>query len=194
MGRDFVRSLRERTGKRFDVTGIPVALAAVFDELFSHNKIDVNSFYLKETVEKLRGSLLNLTEMQEWLETYKCDDDPYPEKKPDFKVDTFWGRLELAQEMSSRFSEDWHFLGDSSEPLSNRFETWLYLVKSVIVLAFGLGYYDYGGNYVQDNEIAIFSFNGESFSGLDGTLQNWDELIIPLHPLEWRYRIIHDFC
>lgn len=53
MGREFVAKLRERTGKLHDVLGIPVALAAVFDELITQNKVDLDSFYLKETVGKL---------------------------------------------------------------------------------------------------------------------------------------------
>ena len=143
--------------------------------------------------------LSNLTaeefaEMQEWLQTYEPDDDPYPEKKPDFEVDTLWGRLELAAEMSERFSEHWHLVGNLSEPLSNKFETWLYLVKSVILLAFGLGYCDRCGDWVQDDEISVFSFNGESFMGIDFDLHSWDELIIPRHPLEWRYRIVRESC
>jgi hypothetical protein len=141
--------------------------------------------------------LSNLTdeefaEMQEWLKTYEPDDDPYPEKKPDFEVGTLWGRLELATEMSERFGEHWHLVGDLSEPLSNKFETWLYLVKSVILLAFGLGRYDCYGDWVQDDEISIFSFNGESFLGLDGEQHRWDELIVARHPLEWRYRIVRE--
>jgi len=57
MGKDFVRSLRERTGKQLDVTGIPIALAAIFDELIE-SKVDTDSFYLKETVQQLIGMRL----------------------------------------------------------------------------------------------------------------------------------------
>lgn len=58
MGKDFVRALRERTGEQSDVTGIPVALAAIFDELVAYNKVDINSFYLDRTLEKFIGMRL----------------------------------------------------------------------------------------------------------------------------------------
>jgi hypothetical protein len=58
MGKDFVRALRERTGKQLDPTGIPIALAAVFEELVDYSKVNMDSFYLKETLAKFVGMRL----------------------------------------------------------------------------------------------------------------------------------------
>jgi hypothetical protein len=58
MGRDFVSQLKERTGETLDVQGIPVALAAVFDQLEDYSSTDVQSFFLKDTLENFIGMRL----------------------------------------------------------------------------------------------------------------------------------------
>ena len=58
MGRDFVSQLKERTGKQLDVQGIPTALAAAFDQLVDYNQVDVQCFYLKQTLENFIGMRL----------------------------------------------------------------------------------------------------------------------------------------
>lgn len=57
MGREFVRQLRNRTG-RYNATGIPIAVAAILDELIHYNQVDLNCFYLKESFAKLIGMRL----------------------------------------------------------------------------------------------------------------------------------------
>jgi hypothetical protein len=58
MGRDFVNQLKSRTGKQHDVTGIPIALAAVFDELMDYSQVDVGCFFLEETLKNFIGMRL----------------------------------------------------------------------------------------------------------------------------------------
>ena len=58
MGREFVSQLKNRTGEHLDVRGIPIALAAMFDELVGYNQVDVDSFFLKQTLESFIGMRL----------------------------------------------------------------------------------------------------------------------------------------
>ena len=58
MGRDFVSQLKERTGEILDVPGIPIALAAAFDQLEDYSPTDVQSFFLKKTFENFIGMRL----------------------------------------------------------------------------------------------------------------------------------------